>query len=59
MAYNPELVEQLLGKDVSKLFDGTIKIEQSKGEVFGNLKAGDKLTFTFRDVGPARQFIVK
>lgn len=60
MVCNPELVEQLLGKEVSKLFDDTIKIEPSKGELFNNLKAGDKLTFTFKDVGgPVRQFIVK
>jgi hypothetical protein len=61
MVYNPKLVEELLGKEVSELFDGTIKVEPSNGEVYGNLKVGDKLTFTFKEnnnVTP-RQFIVK
>ncbi|MDE2031411.1 MAG: hypothetical protein KGI58_04100 [Patescibacteria group bacterium] len=55
MAYNPELVEQLLGKEVSKLFDGTIKIEPYKGELFSNLKVDDKLTFSLKDNTRFRQ----
>lgn len=61
MTYNPKLVEELLGKEVSKLFDGTIKIESSKDELlYGNLKVGDKITFTLNDknIEPL-QFIVK
>ena len=49
MAYNPELIKQLLGEKVSELFDGTIEIEPSKNEIFGNLKVGDKLTFKFKN----------
>ncbi len=51
MAYNPELVEQLLGKEVAKLLDGTIEIESSNDEYYGNLKAGDKLIFKFKNDG--------
>lgn len=50
MAYNPELVKQLLGDNVSELFDGTIKVEPSKNEmIYGNLKVGDKLIFNFKN----------
>ena len=61
MAYNPELVEQLLGKEVAKLFDGTIKIKKSENILFGNLKVGDTLEFKFKDDGKfkPRQFVVK
>jgi hypothetical protein len=58
--YNPKLVKQLLGS-VAELFDGTIEIERSDGKMFGNLKVGDKLTFTLKDFAkdvPSRQFIV-
>lgn len=59
MAYNLELVKQLLGESVAELFDGTIEVEPSKGEMMGNLRVGDKLTFTFKNSGPIRQFEVK
>ena len=62
MSYNPKLVEELLGKEVSKLFDGTIKIEPSDNRYYGNLKVGDKITLTFNNNGKPfvpRQFIVK
>lgn len=62
MVYNPKLVEDLLGKDVAKLMDGTVKIEPSNGEMFGNLKVGDKLTFTLKNSAndlKSNQFIVK
>ena len=61
MAYNPELVKQLLGEEVSKLFDGTVEIEPSKDEFLGNLRIGDKLTFKFKDdtKNIPRQFVVK
>jgi hypothetical protein len=50
MAYNPELVKQLLGEEVAKLFDGTIEIIPSKNEtIFGNLKIGDTLSFKLKD----------
>jgi hypothetical protein len=61
MVYNPELVKQLLGEQVAELFDGTIKIEPSKNEtIFGNLIAGDKLIFKFKDELKlsVRQFII-
>lgn len=60
MAYNPELVKQILGEQVAELFDGTIKVEPSSGEKFGNLQVGDKLTFTFKaPIREPKQFIVK
>ena len=60
MAYSPELLKQLLGESVASLFDGTMTIEPAKDDlVYGNLKVGDKLTFTFKNPGPVRQFVVK
>lgn len=61
MAYNPELVKQLLGEEVAKLFDGTIKVVPSKNIIYGNLKVGDTLEFKFKDDGKfvPRQFVVK
>lgn len=60
MAYNPELVKQLLGDEVSKLFDGTIDIKPASGEMFGNLKVGDTLIFKFKDNDKElRSFVVK
>ena len=63
MAYNLELVKQLLGEKVAELFDGTIEVESSKGEMLGNLKVGDKLIFKLNNVPNThnipRQFIVK
>ena len=32
MAYNPELVKQILGEAVASMMDGTIEIEPSKGD---------------------------
>jgi len=60
MAYNPELVEQLLGEQIASLLDGTVEIIPSKNEtVFGNLKVGDTLSFKFKDAAPIeREFIV-
>ncbi len=60
MAYNPELVEQLLGNQVADLLDGTIEIIPSKNEFFGNLKVGDTFSFKFKETVPfvARQFVV-
>ena len=50
MAYNPELVKQLLGKEVAELFDGTIEAEPAKNELsYGNLKVGNKLIFNFKN----------
>lgn len=63
MTYNPELVKQLLGEQVSELFDGTIEIEPAKDSdsIYGNLKVGDKLTFKFKNTdtdNTIRQFII-
>jgi hypothetical protein len=60
MAYNPELVEQLLGEHVASLLDGTIEIIPAKPEFSGNLKVGDTLSFKFKnsDGLPLRQFVV-
>lgn len=61
MVYNPELVKQLLGDEVAKLFDGTIEIIPAKNvfEIYGNLKVGDTLNFKFKDNDlPTRKFIV-
>lgn len=60
MAYNPELIEQLLGEQVAGLLDGTIEIISSKNEtVYGNLKVGDTLSFKFKEAVPIeRKFIV-
>lgn len=49
MAYNPEAVKAILGDEVSKLFDGTIIVTPSNGEMFGSLRIGDKLTFKFKE----------
>jgi hypothetical protein len=62
MAYNPELVELLLGKYVAKLFDGTIKVTPADDKLmYGSLKVGDTLSFKFKNDKsvPLRQFIVK
>ena len=60
MAYNPELVKQLLGEAVAAMTDGTIEVEPSKGERIGNLLVGDKITFTFKaPIREPRQFKVK
>lgn len=61
MAYDPELVKELLGESVASMMDGTIEIKPSKGEMLGNLRVGDTLTFKFKDSGDVkpRQFMVK
>jgi transcription antitermination factor NusA-like protein len=60
MAYNPELVKQLLGEQVAELFDGTIEIDKSEEEIFENLKVGNILSFKFKNDGEfkPRQFII-
>jgi hypothetical protein len=60
MAYNPELVKQLLGEQVAKLFDGTIEIEPSKNRNIFGLTVGNTLTFKFKDTPnlPSRQFVI-
>lgn len=60
IAYDPELVKQLLGDSVAELFDGTVKIIPSDGSVYDNLKVGDILEFKFKETTPfiARQFVV-
>lgn len=59
MVYNPELVKQLLGEQVAELFDGTIKVEPASGEMLGELRLGDKLTFKFKNSSSEnRQFII-
>lgn len=61
MVYNPELVKQILGDEVAKLFDGTIKIIRSDNEIIcGNLRVGDTLEFKFKENNsPLRQFKVE
>jgi hypothetical protein len=62
VAYNPELVKQLLGDKVSDLFDGTIEISRSKNNlIYGNLKVGDTLSFKLKESDtsqPLRQFVI-
>lgn len=60
MAYNPELVEQLLGTQVAELMDGTIEIIPAKDKFLGNLEVGDILVFNLKsepDSQP-KQFII-
>jgi len=61
MAYNPELVKQLLGESVAQLFDGTIEVVPTKTPlIYGNLKVGDTLSLRFKETTPTetRQFVV-
>lgn len=59
MAYNPELVNQLLGESIAELFDGTIEIINSENKFLGNLKVGNTLSFKFKENNlPLRQFII-
>jgi len=60
MAYNPELLKELLGDKVAEMMDGTVEIIQSENKFFGNLKVGDTLSFKFKEKVPfvARQFVV-
>jgi hypothetical protein len=60
MAYNPELVKQLLGEQVAELFDGTINVIPARNDLlYGNLKVCDTLQFKFKENNlPLRQFIV-
>jgi len=60
MPYHPELVKALLGDKVAELFDGTIEVEPSKGEMIGNFTVDDKITFKFKnsDDAPLHQFVV-
>lgn len=60
MAYNPELVKQLLGEQLAELLDGTITVIPAQDVlVYGNLKVGDTLEFKFKKANlPTRQFIV-
>lgn len=60
MAYNPELVKQLLGEKLSELFDGTVEVISHENKLFANLKVGDTLVFNLKpnpNFQP-RQFIV-
>ena len=60
MAYNPELVKNLLGKQVAELFDGTVEVIPSDGSTVGNLKVGDTLIFKLKEKADFQphQFIV-
>lgn len=60
MAHNPELIEELLGKQVVELFDGTVEVIPSDGSTVGNLKVGDTLVFKLKEKADfqPRQFIV-
>jgi len=57
MAHNPELVEELLGKQVAELFDGTVEVVPSDGSTVG---VGDTLIFKLKEKADfqPRQFIV-
>jgi hypothetical protein len=48
MAYNPKLIEELLGKQVAELFDSTVEVIPAKQEFLGNLKVGDALVFNLK-----------
>jgi hypothetical protein len=61
MAYNPKLVEELLGKQVAELMDGTVEVIPAENKYFGNLKVGDTLVFNLKSDPnfKPREFVVK